>query len=79
MARTAKTVSLETALLREIEETKGDGSTSERVNQLLKTGLEAERRCSLYEEAEEFFQSLPDDRKERRAFQAASIRAISRD
>jgi metal-responsive CopG/Arc/MetJ family transcriptional regulator len=76
--RTAKTVSLEKELLREVERTKGKVSTSERLNQLLKAGLEAERRRSLDDEAAAFFQ--PDaDRAEHRAFQSASVKSISRE
>ena len=76
--RTAKTVSLEKELLREVERTKGKVSTSERVNQLLKAGLEAERRLSLHSEAAAFFQ-LDDDRAERQAFQSASLKSISQE
>ena len=76
--RTAKTVSLEKEVLREVERTKGKVSTSERVNQLLKAGLEAERRRSLHSEAAAFFES-EEDRTERRAFQSASLKSISRE
>lgn len=76
--RVAKTFTLETGLLRLIEQTKGKVSASERVNQLLKAGLEAERRRALQSEVEEFFQT-EEDRTERRAFQSASLRSLSRE
>ena len=74
-----KTFSLERDLLRFIEQTKGKVSSSERVNELLKTGLEAERRRSLEREAADFFSSEADDRTERRAFQSASVKSLSRE
>ena len=77
--RKAKTFTLEQDLLREIERTKGNVSTSERVNELLKTGLEAERRRSLHREAAEFFEAGRNDRKERRALQSASLRSLARE
>ncbi len=76
--RTAKTLSLEKELLQEIEQIRGKVSTSERVNQLLKAGLKAERQRSLQEEAAEFFQS-EEDRADRKAFQSASVRSIARE
>jgi hypothetical protein len=78
-AKVAKTLSLERDLLRLVEQTKGKASSSQRVNDLLKAGLEAERRRSLEEEAAEFFHSDKDDRSARRAFQAASIKSLSRE
>ncbi len=75
---TAKTVSLDTEVLEEIEKTRGRNSTSQRINELLKAGLAAERERQLHREAAEFF-STEGDRTERHAFQAASIRSISRD
>ncbi len=58
--RTTKSLSLEKDLLREVERTRGGVSTSERVNALLKTALEIERRRGLAAEAEIFFGSAPD-------------------
>lgn len=77
-AKTAKTVSLDVELLQQIERTKGRASTSERVNQLLRSGLEAEQQRLLYQEAAEFF-SDNDDRPERRAYQTATLRSLSRE
>ncbi len=78
LTTTPKTISLDTELLDEIEKTRGGNSTSQRINELLKAGLAAERELQLHREAAEFF-SNQGDRTERRAFQAASIRSISRD
>jgi len=79
--RKTKSLSLEKALLREVERTRGGASTSERVNELLKTALELERQRGLAAEAEVFFGSAPNDGEEssRRAFQAASIRSLARE
>jgi hypothetical protein len=77
-ARTTKTLSLDKELVREIERTKGAASASQRVNELLKAGLEAERRESLSRETARFFQEA-DDRAERLDFQSASRRSLARD
>ena len=53
-------------------------SASERVNQLLKQGLEMERKANLYQEAAIFFRSAPDDRDERCAFQKANVSSWAR-
>jgi hypothetical protein len=76
--RVAKTFSLEKDLLQLIEQTRGSISSSQRVNELLKAGLEAEMRRRLEQEAAEFF-NTENDRAERRAFQSASIKALSRE
>ena len=79
-ARTTKSLSLDKSLLREVERTRGGVSTSERVNSLLKTALEVERRRSLAAEAEAFFASAQDDNEaSRKAFQAATIRVLARE
>jgi hypothetical protein len=78
-AKVAKTLSLERDLFRLVEQTKGKGSSSQRVNDLLKAGLEAERRRGLELEAACFFDSEENDRPERRAFQTASIKSLSRE
>jgi hypothetical protein len=68
-----KTFSLDKEILVEVKRTKGAGSESERVNNLLRSALDIERRAALREEAAVFFGRAPDDRKERRSYQAASI------
>lgn len=72
--RKTRSFSLDPEVISQVERTKGDGSASERVNQLLKYGLEMERRALLFEEAAQFFSTAPDDREERRAFQKANLR-----
>jgi hypothetical protein len=63
-----------------VTHTKGEQSASERVNQLLKRAMLQERYDRLEAEAEAFFASVKDaERKASRAFQAASIRSITRD
>ena len=55
-------------------------SVSERFNELLKRGLEQERRHELELEAEQFYaQHSPKDSKEKRAFQKDSMRSLARD
>lgn len=76
--RTIRSFSLERDVLNEVERTKGSVSTSERVNRLLKVGLETERRECLHAEAAAFF-GTEEDRTARRAFQEASIKAITRE
>ena len=74
-----RSYSLDPDVLSEVNRTKGDASASERVNQLLKFALEAERRASLSQEAAQFFSTAPDDREERRALQKATIRSWARE
>lgn len=78
--RTTKSFSLEKEVLKEVERTKGTVSTSERVNELLKVGLEIERRQCLHIEAAAFFSAdSVADRTSRGAFQDAAIKSITRD
>jgi hypothetical protein len=66
------------SVLAEVERTKGEGSTSERVNELLKRALDLERQDKLQQEAALFY-SETEDRQEERSFQKASLRSIARD
>ncbi len=78
--RKATSLTINSDLLAEIASTKGARSTSDRVNELLRRGLELEKRVHLEQEAAEFFDSAAgkfDD--ERAAFQKASKKALSRD
>jgi metal-responsive CopG/Arc/MetJ family transcriptional regulator len=78
--RITKSLSLEKDLIKEVERTRGGVSTSERVNRLLKSALESERRRSLAAEAEAFFGSATnEDEASRRAFQSASIKSLARE
>ena len=76
--RIPKTLTVEESLLAEVERTRGGGSTSERVNELLARALELERQEELEREAARFY-SGPRDRREERSFQKASLRSITRD
>jgi hypothetical protein len=78
-AKVAKTFSLEKDLLQRIEQTKGGISSSQRVNELLKAGLEAERRSRLEQEAAQFFDTGEGDREESMAFQRASMKSLARE
>jgi ABC-type lipopolysaccharide export system ATPase subunit len=76
--RIPKTLTVEESLLAEVEQTKGDRSTSERVNQLLARALELERQDKLERDAALFY-SGAEDRQGERSFQKASLRSITRD
>jgi hypothetical protein len=77
-SRKIRSFSLDPTVLSELERTRGSVSASERVNQLLKLGLEMERKANLDQEAAIFFRSAPDDRDERRAFQKANVSSWAR-
>ena len=76
--RIPKTLTVEQSVLADVERTKGERSTSERVNELLKRALELERLDELEREAALFY-SGAKDRQEERAFQKASLRSLTRD
>ena len=78
-SKATQTFSLDKEVLAEVKRTKGNGSASERANQLLKFALELEKKAALHEEAAGFFQAGPGERDERRAYRAASVRSGSRD
>jgi hypothetical protein len=76
--RIPKTFTVEQSVLFEVEQTKGERSTSERVNELLKRALDLEKRERLQQEAALFY-SDGEDRREELAFQKASLRSIVRE
>lgn len=76
--RQAKSFTISDEVLTEIANTKGTGSTSERVNELLKKALELERRERLEREAAEFFANHVEDARERDAYRKASKAVLSR-
>ena len=78
--REVKSFTISKDILEEISSTKGTASTSERVNELLRRGLDVERRERLEQEAALFFAS-DDERsdRERRAYQKAARATLSRD
>jgi Arc/MetJ family transcription regulator len=75
--RQAKSFTISDEILAEIASTKGTGSTSERVNELLKRALELERSERLAQEAAEFFANDADDVRERAAYRKASKETLS--
>jgi len=79
VARKTRSFSLDPDVVSEVERTKGQVSASERVNRLLKSALEMERKKNLYEEAAEFFRGAAGDREEPRAFRKASLKVLSRE
>jgi Arc/MetJ family transcription regulator len=79
--RQAKSFTISDDILADIASTKGTGSTSERVNELLKRALELERSERLEREAAEFFAndaSNVDDVRERAAYRKASKETLSK-
>jgi hypothetical protein len=62
-------------ILTELKKTKGERSTSERVNEPLKRALDLEKRERL-QQAAALFYSDPEDRREEAAFQKESLRSI---
>jgi hypothetical protein len=79
VTKAIKTFSLDKEILIEVKRTKGACSESERVNNLLRFALDLEKKASLYKEAAGFFRRAPDDRRERRAYEAATVRSWARD
>jgi hypothetical protein len=78
--RKATSLTISSDLLAEIASTKGARSTSDRVNELLRRGLELEKRVRLEQEAAEFFGSAGGKfDRERAAFQRASKKVLSQD
>ncbi len=79
--RKPSTFTLDEDLLRVLRRTRGRRSVSDRVNQLLRRGLEAERRAAR-EQAAAAFYAQPEpaaENAERKAFQRASLRSFLRD
>ncbi|MFZ0802870.1 MAG: hypothetical protein WBQ09_06880 [Terriglobales bacterium] len=77
--RIPKTITVEESILADLERSRGNRSTSERINELLKRALEHEARENFEREAALFYSKNENDRAERRAFQKASIRSLERD
>jgi len=77
--KATKTFSLDRDILASVKRTKGTASESERVNQLLRSALDLERKAASDREAADFFAGAPKDRKERRAFQKTSTKSLARE
>jgi hypothetical protein len=78
-ARLPKSFTIEADLNTYVDETKGDRSASERVNELLRLAMIQEQFDRLEAEAAEFFADGKSDRAETRAFQKESLRTFGRD
>lgn len=75
----AKSVTFDEDVLAAVETTKNGRSVSERVNELIRRGLKAEKYQQLAKEAAVFFSSAdPDERAERKAYSRATRRALAR-
>jgi len=83
ITKATKTFSLDRSILADVKRTKGDASESERVNQLLRAALDLEKKTALDREAADFFaranRAQTAERKERRAFQKASLATLARE
>ena len=77
-SRTTRSLSLDKSIVLEIERTKGTVSTSQRVNELVRAALAAERREALHQEVAAFFAQRPadDDMDVHDAFHAAAISSL---
>lgn len=79
--RESRSFSLEKTVIKEIERTRGKQSASERVNTLLKYGLDLEKKLALHQEAAAFYrrETAHIDNRGRQAFQQAAIASVTRD
>ena len=77
--RLAKSFTIEPDINEYVDETKGDRSASERVNELLRRAMIQEQCDALEAEAAEFFSDSKVEHAETRAFQKASLRTFGRD
>ena len=78
--KTAKSITFDADVIAAVARSKNGRSVSDRVNELVKRGLRAEKYDQLASEAALFFRKPdPDERAERKAFSKATKRALSRD
>ena len=77
--RMAKSFTIEPDINTYVDETKGERSASERVNELLRRAMLLEQNERLAAEAAEFFADADLERTETRALQKASLRTFGRD
>jgi len=77
--RIPKSFTLEEELSQYVEQTKGQGSASDRVNELLRRAKLQEQYDRLEMEAADFFADANSDRAETKALQKAALRTIERD
>lgn len=77
--RISKSFTIEAEISNYVDETKGERSASERVNDLLRRAMIQEQYERLEAEAAQFFAVAKSDRGETREFQKASLRTFGRD
>jgi len=77
--RLSKSFTIEPDINNYVEETKGERSASERVNELLRRAMLQEQYDKLAAEAEQFYSVANGERTEARAMQKASLRSFGRD
>ena len=77
--RVPKSFTLEEELSDYVDETKGQRSASDRVNELLRRAMLQEQYDRLEAEAAEFFADANAERAETRALQKAALRTFKRD
>jgi len=74
--RISKSFTIEPDISSYVDETKGQRSASDRVNELLRLAMLQEQYDRLEAEAAEFFSGTPKDRAGTKAFQKASLRTF---
>jgi hypothetical protein len=77
--RISKSFTIEPEISSYVDETKGEQSASDRVNDLLRRAMIQEQYERMEAEAAEFFAGAHADRAETREFQKASLRTFGRD
>jgi hypothetical protein len=77
--RISKSFTIEPDISSYVDETKGERSASDRVNELLRLAMLQEQYDRLEAEAAEFFADTQTDRAGTKAFQRASLRTFGRD
>jgi hypothetical protein len=77
--RVSKSFTIEPDISSYVDETKGERSASDRVNELLRLAMLQEQYDRLEAEAAQFFSVTPKDRAGNKAFRKASLRTFGRD
>ena len=77
--RISKSFTIDPDVSSYVDETKGEQSASDRVNDLLRRAIVHEQYERLEAEAAEFFSFANANRTEAREFQKASLRTLSKD
>ena len=77
--RIPKSFTIDAEISNYVDETKGEQSASDRVNELLRLAMVQEQYQRLEAEAAEFFADVQTDRSETKDFQKASLRTLGRD